>query len=217
MQLSGQNGGQVGLMDAPAKLGLGALQIAQGCVQRCRQFVQVVGAAIGQGIVHLVPDRFIGVEFRSIHGEALQMNARELATELADGFAFVRLAVVPDDDDPAAQVTEQMTEELAHLGLLDVLAVKLAIQSEPSAGRTDRHRGDGRNSVMLVAVSNDRGLPARSPRTADRRDQEIPGFVNKGDMGTQPRCVFFMRGQSLCFHASIAASSRCVARFSGFW
>jgi hypothetical protein len=36
-------------------------------------------------------------------------------------------------------------------------------------------------------------------------------------MGTQPRCVFFMRGQSRCFHASIAASSRCVARFSGFW
>jgi hypothetical protein len=36
-------------------------------------------------------------------------------------------------------------------------------------------------------------------------------------MGTQPRRVFFMRGQSCRFHASMAASFRCIARFSGFW
>jgi hypothetical protein len=35
-------------------------------------------------------------------------------------------------------------------------------------------------------------------------------------VGPQPRSVFFTRGQSRCFHASILASSRSRARVSGF-
>lgn len=114
-------------------------------------------------------------------------------------------------------MTKQMAEELANLGLLDVLAVKLAIQPKASARGADRHRRDGGDLVVLVAVSDDGSLPTRSPRTPDRWNQEVSGFVDKGDIGTQPRRVFFMRGQSRRFHSSIAASSRCVARFSGFW
>lgn len=145
------------------------------------------------------------------------MQSREAATEFADGFAFVGFAIVPDDDDWPAQMAKHMSQELAHLGLLNILAVKLAIQSEPSARRTDGHRGNGGDLVVLVAIVNDGRLPTGSPRTTDRRNQEVTGFVNKGNMGTQPRRVFFMRGQSCCFQASIAASFRWVARRSGFW
>jgi hypothetical protein len=129
----------------------------------------------------------------------------------------VGLAIVPEHNDVAPQVAEQVTQELADLGLLDVLAVKPAVQPQPAARGADGHGGNGRDPVVLVAVADDWRLAARPPGAANRRNQEIPGFVDKSDMGAQPRRVFFMRGQSLFFHASIAASSRCVARISGFW
>ncbi len=113
-------------------------------------------------------------------------------------------------------MTQQMAQELADLELLDVLAVEPAIQSQTVTGGTNRQRRNGGYLVVLVAVADEGGLPARAPGAADWRNQKVPRFVNKGDMGTQPRRVFFMRGQSCCFHSPIAASSRCVARFSGF-
>jgi hypothetical protein len=43
------------------------------------------------------------------------------------------------------------------------------------------------------------------------------GFIGKCYMGTQPRSVFLIRGQSSCFQRWIAFSSRSRARRSGFW
>ena len=145
------------------------------------------------------------------------MKPWETATELADGFAFVGLAVVPERDDRTAQMTEQVAQKVADLRLLDVLTMELAIQSEPAARGADRDRRDGGDLVVLVGIPDARSLAARCPRTTNRRDQEVAGFVDKGDMGTQPRRVFFIRGHFRFFHASIASSFRCVARFSGFW
>ena len=117
----------------------------------------------------------------------------------------------------ATQMTEQMAQELAHLGLLNVLTVEPAIQSQTTASGTDGDCGNGGNLVVFVGVSDMGSLPAWSPGTANRRNQEEAGFAEEGDMGAQPRGVFFMRGQSRRFHSSMAASFRCIARRSGFW
>ena len=112
---------------------------------------------------------------------------------------------------------EQVLKKLTDLGLLDVLAVQLEVQADTPALRTDRERRDGGDPVVLVAVLGAWGLAARSPGAPYRRNQEEPGFVDKGDMGAQPRGVFFMRGQSRCFHSAMASSLRWSARRSGFW
>jgi len=203
-------------MDTPPQLGLGSAQIPERSVEGSGQFIEIVGASVSECIVHLVPHTLIGIEFWRIRWETLQMKPREGATEFADGFALVGFTIVPNNDDMATQMTEQMAYKPAHLSLLDVLAVELAIQSEPPARWTDRYRRDGRDLIVLVAVPDEGSLSARPPRATDWRDQEIAGFVDENDMGTQPRRVFFMRGHSRFFHASIASSSRCVARFSGF-
>ncbi len=129
----------------------------------------------------------------------------------------MRPAIVPDHNDRPAQVAKQVTQEPADIGLPNVVSLEPAIQPQPPPRGTDRHGGDGRYPVVFIAITNDRRLPSRPPGSTDRRDQEVAGFVDKGDMGDQPRRVFFMRGQSRRFQASIADSSRCVARFSGFW
>ena len=70
------------------------------------QFIEIVGTSVGQCVVHLAPNTLVGIEFRRIRRETLQVKPRETATELAHGFAFVGLAVVPDHDDRTTQMTE---------------------------------------------------------------------------------------------------------------
>lgn len=117
----------------------------------------------------------------------------------------------------ATKVPKQMTQKVADLGLPDVLAMKLGIQSEPTTPRADRHGGNGRDPVVLVDIADQRRLATRRPGAADRRNQQESGFVEESEMGAQPGRFFLMRGQAVRFQASMAASSRCMARLSGFW
>lgn len=110
-----------------------------------------------------------------------------------------------------------MTQEFTDLGLFDILFVKMAIQSEVPSLRAYRYAGDSRDFVVAVTVAVDRGLASGCPRLAHIRDQQEPRFVDEDYMGTQPRSVFFIRGQSRRFQRSIASSSRSMARRSGFW
>lgn len=204
-------------MDAPAEFGLGSTQAIESSTERGRQVVQVFGPTVRQGVVHLVPDRLIGIELGGIRWEALQVQSWKAATQRADRLALVRFTVVPEDKQVATKVPKQVTQKVADLGLPDVLAMKLGIQPEPAAPWADRHGGNGRDPVVLVDVPNYRRLATRPPGTANRRDQQEPGFVEESEMGAQPRRFFLMRGQASRFQASMAASSRCVARRSGFW
>jgi len=204
-------------MNAPTELALRLTQASQGLGERDGEFIEVVRSAVGQVVVGLTPDAFVGVEFRGIGRETFQMKATVATTELSDRFALVRLAIVPHDDEVAAEVAEQVAQELAGLGLLDVLTMQLEIQADAPAVGTDGEGRDGRNLVVLVVIPGPRGLAARPPGSPNRGDQQEAGFVDEGDMGPQPRGVFFRRGQSRHFHCSMAASSRCNARRSGFW
>ena len=121
------------MVDTPPELGLGPTQLSVRSVECDRQFIEIIGPPIGQYVVHLIPDGFIRVEFGGIRRESLQVKSRKAATELADDFALVRFAVVPDDDDMTPEMAKQMTQELANLGLLDVLAVEPTIQSKAPA------------------------------------------------------------------------------------
>lgn len=50
-------------------------------MESSRQFVKIVRPSVGQSVVHLVPDGFVGVEFRRIGRKTLQVDSRELAAE----------------------------------------------------------------------------------------------------------------------------------------
>ena len=204
-------------MNAPPEFGLRLAQTSKRSRERDGKLIEIIRSAVGQRVVRLAPDALVGIEFGRIRREALQVEARVSAAEVPDRLALVRLAVVPDDDEVAPQMPEQVPEELASLCLLDVLAMQLEIQADAPAVGADGERRDGGDLVVFVVVLGDRGLATRPPGTADRGDQEEAGFVDESDMGAQPRGVFFTRRQSRRFQASMASSFRCSARRAGFW
>ena len=139
------------------------------------------------------------------------------ALEFRQRFSVVGLRVVQDGDHRAAQVPQQIAKEHAQLLVPDIVEVKLVEKAQMLALRADGDSRDDGDFVPSVAMPMHRSVASRCPGLNDIRDQQESGFVGKDDMGTQPRGVFFTRGQSFRFQRSIASSSRSTARFSGFW
>ena len=139
------------------------------------------------------------------------------ALEFRQRFPMVSLRIVQDRDHWTAQVPQEIAEEHAYLVLSDVVEVKLIEKAQALALRADGNARDDRDLVPAAAMPMHGSLAAGRPGLDDIRDQQESGFVGKDDMGTQPRSLFFTRGQSCRFQRSIASSSRSTARFFGFW
>ena len=70
------------------------------------------------------------------------METRVAATDFPDGLPLVDGSIVPDHNHGSAKVTEQMSEKLADLGMLDVFPMQHVIQAAVEAPRTDGQRRD---------------------------------------------------------------------------
>ena len=217
MQHSRQKGGQLGLKDAPAEEIGGGSQSAYFVGQYVHQFGLRVGPTVGQAALEMIPDTFIGIQFGSVCREGHQVKTARAKEEFLYGIAPVDFAVVQQDNQMTPDLTQEMAQEEGHLIALNVVFVKLAVQRTMEAPGADSDTGNGGDSVVTIAVTHDRRLSHGTPSLADRRNQEEAGFVDKDDMGRQPRGVFFTAGHTERFQSAIVASSRSTARRSGFW
>lgn len=162
------------------------------------------------------PDAFVRIQVGSVRGEVLDAQARMLSEQFLPWFALMGAGVVQQYNHRAPQMPEEMAEEDADLLLPDVPEPKLVVEAEVLSFRTDGDSRDEGDLVSPIAMTNDRGAATGRPGLDDIGDQQEPGFVGENEVGTQPRSVFFTRGQSFCFQRSMARSSRSTARRSGF-
>ena len=181
------------------------------------QLVEIIRPPVRETAFGQAPHRFVRIEFGRIGRKVREVQARELAAEVADRIAPVNPAPVPEHDDMAAQVAQQVAEELEHLRVCEVLVAEAApVEAKPPTHRTHRQAGDRRDFVPPIAMADDRRLAAGRPCLVDARDQQEPRLIDEDEMGAQPPGVFFTRGHSTRFQCAIAASSRSRARVSGF-
>jgi hypothetical protein len=203
-------------MDASSKAALGPLDVSKRAEKVATHGGDVVGATVGETPFGIDPDGFIGIELRGVGRKEFEMQSRELATDFPNPFSFVNAGIVPDHGDVPAEVAQQVPEEFAHLIVPDVLRVALEVQADaPMPGRNGEARDHG-DAIMPVAMMKEGRLPTGSPGPSHRGNQEEARLVDEDDVGTQPRSVFFTRGQFLRFQRSIFSSSRSRARRSGF-
>lgn len=203
--------------DAAFEKDRGSSEIANFVGEPVHEFGLCVRPTVGKDSFEVVPDALVGVQLGSIRRERHQMQATCADKEFMDGIAPMDLAVVQEHDQMSPDLTQQMAQETGDLFAVDSILVELTVQRTAETPRTDRDSGNGRNPVVLFAVTNDRGLTDRAPGPANRGNQEETGFVDKDDMGCQPCGVFFTAGQTDRFHSAMATSLRSNARRSGFW
>jgi len=164
-----------------------------------------------------ITDSFIGVEVWGVGGKVFHRETRVLTQELQERFSLMGGGVIQQNNDWAAQVSQQLPQKNADLLLFDVVIEEQIVQAQLVSLRTQRNPGNNGDLVPSpLAMTMNGSLPFRRPGSDHRGDQKEAGFVCKYDMGTQPRSVFFTRGQFLCFQRLIFSSSRSHARRSGF-
>ena len=107
--------------------------------------------------------------------------------------SLVNLTTVPQQDDMATQVPEQLSQEFRHLACLEIVLPKLDVKTHASTLGCDSERPDGRDSVMPIVVTNNRGMAFRAPRPATRRDEHEATFIEEYDVGAKFSRFFLMR------------------------
>jgi hypothetical protein len=164
------------------------------------------------------PDQFVGVEFWRVAGKPFEMQTGAPRLQGLHVWPLVNAAAVQHEDHLAAEMPQQCAEKDGDLDVGDVLPrMQMQIEADAAALGTD---GDGRDRgdlVALIAMADDRGLAPGGPRPPDVGDQEEPAFVGERQVGLQAPRVFFILVQRYRFQRSMAASSRSIARRSGFW
>src|SRR6266849_2620447 len=133
MQWLAQKKREIRAGDAAAEGPRGAPDAAESGEEVAGEGGDAVGAAIGEGGFREGPDALVGVQFRRVGRQELEMETWEAVTQSPDGRASVDAAIVPQHDDRPAQVTEKMAEKLTDLGLVDVRPMQAVVETEVSA------------------------------------------------------------------------------------
>jgi len=217
MQQLRQKGGQVGLLDASTKETLGGSETADFVGQYVHQVGLRIRSAVGEGAFDMVPYAFVGIQFGGVRREGHQMQAGGAREKLLHRVTAMDVSIIQQNDEMAAHLAQQMAKEEGHFLALDVVLIELTVERAVKSLRTDGDTGDGGDAVMAIVVRQDGGLSHRTPCSTDGGNQEEAGFIDKDYVGRQSRRVFFTAGHTSRFHASMAPSSRSIARPSGFW
>ena len=203
--------------DAPSEIATVGANGLERFDQGNHQLRDIMSLAVRESLLGQLPDSLVGVELRRIGRKALQVNPLGASTKLAHELAAVGIAAVPQHEDVAADLPEQLSEEVAGLALSDVVRVELEVKVEALAAWRHRNPRDDRDPVASIPVVNGGRLTERSPSTGDRGGQLKARLVGEDEVGAQPLGVFFTRGQSSRMKRRIAALSRSSAFFCGFW
>ena len=178
------------------------------------QLAEMERGEVGEfDLLEIAPDPLVGVEFGGVRGEILQREPTAVVVdEPPDRGGLVGVDVVPDEDDPAAHVPEQMPEEHEHLRGGNRAAadqdIKLPLRAD---ARDGRELGPG------IAVDDDGGLSPGGPGPNARRNQAEAGLVGEDQRGLLPLGFFLIRGHSWRSQRWTSRSSRSVARPVGLW
>src|SRR6516165_988556 len=149
------------------------------------------GRPLGELALQVTPDPFVRVQLGRVTGEELAVPSGVALEDLIDLLAFRGGSRVPKKDDRAAERAKEETEKDGDFRLADGAGVAMEIQPQALAPRTDPHRRDGRDLVVLVAMAEDGRLSPGCPRAPEGRNQEKAALVQEGQMGVQALAFFF--------------------------
>jgi len=160
----------------------------------------------------VAPDVLHRVEFWRVSGQALQFEPGLLAGDpVLDQAAAVSGKAVPDDQQPAREMAQEMSKKLDHLGTANGSWKEAEVETPPG------YPGHRREQLPVEMILQHRGLSARRPRAAAVGSLAQPALVDEDDGLARPAGFFLSWGQRYFFQRWMASSSRSSARPAGRW
>lgn len=181
-----------------------------------------VASEMGEGLaadvaqlnmLEIVPDALIRVEVWGVAGELLQADATgaALSEEVLDRLATMDRSAVPDDQELAGDVAQQVLEEAD-----DIRALVWPLLHQHEQAPLWRHTADDGQMVATQREAENWRLPARGVGPDGAREEIEARFVDPDDGSSLLVSPLFRAGQRSVRQASIAASFRWLARVMGF-
>jgi hypothetical protein len=160
-----------------------------------------------------IPHAFLRVEFGRIARQAFQVNASgsSLCQEILDGLRAMDTRPVPDDQQLARDLTQKQLQEAHHIRSFEGMLLDVHDQASVA-----RQAPDGREMIARQRDFQNRCLPHRSIGAHHHGQQVKARLVYKDDRALFLCGLFFSSTARWSRHRWIAASSRWVARLSGF-
>src|SRR5260370_23582242 len=147
----------------------------------------------------VAPEVLHRVEFRRVSGQALQFEPGPLAGDpVLDQAAAVPGQAVPDDQQPAREMGQEMSKKLDHLGTANGSRKEPEVETPPGY---PSHRPEQLPVEMIV---QQRGLSARRPRAPAVGWLAQAALVDEDDGLARPPDFFLSWGQRYCFQRSMA-------------
>jgi hypothetical protein len=191
-------------------------EVTYGATEFLTEVVRIRTTHVGEfGVLEEVPNALVqGAQVRCIPRQGLQVQAlgRPTGEEVLDRLATMNGRPIPQDEQCARDLSQQVLEEPDHIRTRD--GVVLQVQVQLSRGRDS---ADGRQRIARQAHPQHGRLTPWRVGAHTRRQQRKAGFISP-DQGTPFVGRFVLSsGQRSSCHWAMAASSRWVARCSGFW
>src|ERR1700693_3313064 len=160
----------------------------------------------------ITPDVLHRIEFRSRGRQVVQRQAAPLAGDkFPDQVAAMSLGAIPDYQQSARQMTQQVREKVHYLRGADGLSVKPKIKVPPGDA------GDGREHLPVEIILQQRGLSARGPGAHPMGPLAQPAFIDEDDGAPLVARFFLSCGQRTRFQFPMACLLRSNARPLGRW
>src|SRR3984893_2594348 len=160
----------------------------------------------------IAPEVLHWVAFWRVGGQALQFESGPLTGDpVLDQATAVSGKAVPDDQQPAREMAQEMSQKLDHLGTANGSWKEAEIETPP------RYPGHRREQLPVEMILQHWGLSARRPRAPAVRSLAQPALVDEDDGLARPGGFFLSWGQRYCFQRWMASSSRSSARPARCW
>jgi len=188
--------------------------------RRGRQSLEVVRRPVGQRIpFEVTPYILDRVEFGRITREEEGMQMPHRLEERPGLPGTMGLEMIPEEDGGGVQLPQKMTEKFDHGFRVYIgIGMETEVEIDTVAGGSYTQRSNGGNLFVTAgSLVQDRSDTAGRPTASDQRGHQQTGLVEKNEKSLQAVGFFLMRGHSSRTHRWISASSRSLARRSGFW
>ena len=185
----------------------------QGAGGGVTEFPAVLGTEVGQFmLLEMTPDVLGGIQFGGIGWQGLQVDALvQCADEVTHRPTSMNPSAIPDNQQSAGQMPQQMAQELDDLGTLDRSVKELEI--EVGEGQSRHHR----ELLPIEVVLQHRRTTTRGPSANPVRLLAQSALINEDNQPIFAERFFLMSGQRCRFQWRMACSLRSSARPTGRW
>lgn len=146
----------------------------------------ILGSEVAQfAPLEMGPEVLDRIQHGRVGWQGLEFQPRMGRLEGADRHPPVAGPAVPDQDDRAAEVPQQVPDEVGDGVLVEILVGEGAeVEAEPAAAGGEGEGGDERDFLPVAAAVQEGGrLASRGQGAADQRGQQQPAFVEEDNGG----------------------------------